>query len=611
MSSLTVADLRRVRPSVIEEVAGRLRREQARVFEVAAVMVLARVSQLEWAGGAADAAGARYLALSLRLGAVVSRLGASAEALETAAPRLRSALALLFRAGSRAAEEGGWVDEWGGVHAASLVAGPDVVAAAVHARREALLRAEVEALVLRSRTVARDADEALAGALVAAARGLAGASTPTGAPLPPPALSGALSPFATEAWWSSLSPGQRQQVLREHPEWVGPRDGIPAAVRHAANLQLLSRLEGRARARYQQVVHESPGSPGLSGLLGPDGGRLTAARNRLADLQAVRDVLRRRDGGGERTLLMVDGSGELLEAAVAVGDIERAGHVATYVGGLSTTVRGDLRRYDSVFARMRSQARALGDDDENDLAIVTWLGYPAPQNTVVGVPGASVFGSSRAKSYAAELAAFTNGVAAARGRYVHQTVWAHSYGSVLAGFALLQPHSIDDVVVFGSPGLPFRSIEQAALKRGGLNVLRADLDPVATAGPVVHETEAENVAGSIWLSTAASKDAVNSWRSSSGHSGYLDSGSTSERNLLAVALARPDRTVTASPGERTSHLSADRVGSWFVRARKAMPWGLQWGSQWGRPGLPFGAPLHREWATVRPHSGLFGRTPPA
>ncbi len=590
MSALTVADLRRVRPGVLDEVAGRLRREQARVLEVAAVVVVARVSRLAWAGEAADAAGTRYLVLSDRLGAVVSRLGASVEALETAAPRLRSALALLFRAGSRAAEEGASVDEWGRVRLAARMADPDVVAAAVQARREALLRAEVEALVQRSRAMARDADEARARALVAAVRGLGGASSLTGASVPPPpALSGALTPFATQAWWSSLGPGQRRQVLRDHPEWVGPRDGIPAADRHAANLVLLSRLERQARARYDEVVNAWPV---------PDGAGRTAASNRLADLRAVREVLGRHDGG-ERTLLMVDGSGELLEAAVAVGDVERAGHVATYVGGLSTTVRGDLLRYDSTFARMRAQALPVGDD-EDDLAIITWLGYPAPQNTRIGVPGVSVFASSRAQSYAAELAAFTNGVAAARGRYVHQTVWAHSYGSVLAGFALLQPHSIDDVVVFGAPGLPFRSIEQAALKPGGLNVLRADLDPVATAGPVVHDVEAENVAGSIWLSTAASKDAVNRWRASSGHSGYLDAGSTSERNLLAVARARPDRTVAASPDERTSHVSADRVGSWFVRARQAMPWGS-----------PFGAPVRREWASFPPRCRQLGPTPPS
>ena len=177
-----------------------------------------------------------------------------------------------------------------------------------------------------------------------------------------------------------------------------------------------------------------------------------------------------------------------------------------------------------------------------------------------------------AEGYAAEFAAFTNGVAASRDRYVHQTVWAHSYGTVLAGYALLQPHSIDDAVVFGSPGLPFGSIEQTGLKRGGLNVLRADYDPVAAGGPLVHDVEAENVAGSTWLSTAASKDAVNTWRPSAGHSQYLDAGSTSERNLLAVALARPDRALRASPGERTSHFSEERVASWVTAVRGAPPW---------------------------------------
>ncbi|MDN5765384.1 MAG: alpha/beta hydrolase family protein [Humibacillus sp.] len=573
MSALTVADLRRVQPGVLEEVASGLRREQGRVLEVTAVLLVTRVARISWVGAAADAASARHLALSNRLGGFVRRLGACVDVLESTAPRLRSALALLFRAGHRAEEEGAWVDEWGAVRVLPRVADPDVVAAAVQARSEAVMRAEVEAMVRRAQTMARDADDALARSLVAAARGVTGTGLSTaGTVPPPPALSGALTPFATAAWWSSLSPEQRRKVLGAHPDWVGPRDGIPAADRHTANLVLLGRLEQQARTRYDEA------NDGWRVAL--HRGEIDAASDRLADLQAVRDVLGRHDGG-PRTLLMIDGSGELLEAAVAVGDIDRADHVATYVGGLSTTVRGDLRRYDSTLSRMRAQAGRVGGSDADQLAIVTWLGYPAPQNTsVVGVPGASVFGSSRAQSYAAELAAFTNGVAASRDRYVHQTVWAHSYGSVLAGFALLQPHSIDDVVVFGSPGLPFHSIDQAGLKRGGLNVLRADLDPVATVGPVVHQVEAENVAGSIWLSTAASKDAVNTWRPSSGHGGYLDAGSTSERNLVAVALARPDRTVQASPKERSSHVSAGRIVSWVTAVNGEQVWRF-----------PFGAPV--------------------
>ena len=151
---MTVADLRRVRPGVLDEVAGRLRREQARVLEVAAVLLVARVARLCWAGAAADAAGHRYLALSGRVSGLVARLGASVAGLESAAPGLRSAMAMLFRAGYRAAEEGAWVDEWGGVRLAVRVPDADVVAAAVNARREALVRAEVEALVARALAMA-------------------------------------------------------------------------------------------------------------------------------------------------------------------------------------------------------------------------------------------------------------------------------------------------------------------------------------------------------------------------------------------------------------------------------------------------------------------------
>lgn len=563
---MTIPDVRRCRPGALEQVAQQLRREQSKMLQVLAALMMRRLLLQAWKGPAADAATARYGVVAVRVRDGVTGLGTSAACLDAAAAQLRLARTMLGRAGEMAAQSGGFVDEWGQLRMPPPVVGLDPAYLAVRARLEGLLRAEVEALVARTLVVARVADDALARALVGAANGgsSAGATgvwVSGGGLTSPPAAVGPLGAYESAAWWGSLTPAQKRGMLAEHPEWVGPRDGVPASDRHTANLVLLARLETQARRRLVELTQGA----------GPGSSLVTrAARERLDELQAVREVLARHDGG-ERTLLMIDGSGGLLEAAVAVGDVDAAEHVATFVGGFTTTVGGDLGRYDRTFNRMKSDARSK---QRGKLAVVTWLGYPAPQYDGALEPGRTVLGRGLARGYSDELAKLTNGIDASREQVVHQTLLAHSYGSVVAGEALLRPHSVSDVVVFGSPGLPFRSVAQAGLKPGGLNVLRAKYDPVAASGPLVHGHEAETVAGSLWLSTEASKDAVNLWRASGGHSEYLEPGTTSEHNLVAVAMLRDDLTVKAGDDERTSHVSVAHATSIVDEV-------LSGGAEWG------------------------------
>jgi hypothetical protein len=310
-------------------------------------------------------------------------------------------------------------------------------------------------------------------------------------------------------------------------------------VRHAANLVLLSRAE---RAAAVAVADANSRRSVVDAVLGVGFQGLAVGleeRKRVAELAAVREVVSERDGV-PRQLLLLDASGTLVKAAVAVGDVGVAEHVATFVGGLATTVR-DLRRYDRRFTQMRDKGRTAAGGA--DLAIVTWMGYPAPQPTeVLSVGGRSVLSDRVARQNAAALSSFVNGIDAARGAPVHQTLWAHSYGSVLGGFALRRNTDFDDVVLFGSPGVNFTSLSQAGLKPGSLNVLRADWDVVAYSG--WHLRDPADVPGVTMLSTDWSKPTgLNPGLPSAGHSEYLKAGSTSEHNLLAVAIGRPERRV--------------------------------------------------------------------
>jgi hypothetical protein len=385
-------------------------------------------------------------------------------------------------------------------------------------------------------------------------------------PAPPvPSSAGGVSAqvFASAAWWRSLTDEERRTVIRDRPEWVGSRDGVPAQARHEANLALLAQAEAAARERSRAAQR----STGI--------GYATERRRadeHVAALEAVRDVLGRRDGG-ERRLLLIDTSGLDVKAVVAVGDVDRAEHVVTFVGGLSTMVGTDLRRYDDTFVRMRAESRALAAGQ--DVAIVTWMGYDAPQvREIVTSIDRNVVNAKLARDNAAALADFATGVEAARDRPAHQTVWAHSYGAVLAGFASLRTSAVDDVAVFGAPGLPFSDVSRTSLKPGSLNVLGAVGDDVFDYGWAVHGTPSAQVAGATRLSTFALKQTgsgCNHWlhsrsefvdagRTSSGHSDYLRQGTDSARNLTAIAAGRPDLRVVQGADERACTTIGPSVG---------------------------------------------------
>ncbi len=267
-------------------------------------------------------------------------------------------------------------------------------------------------------------------------------------------------PADVHAWWQSLRPEQREQVLRDYPDIVGWLDGLPAADRDRANrTALVNQLAAFA-------AHDAELTRQLDEALGPLAGRrhidsvmpftershIAALRSELADvhaseagLRAVRDKLSQ---FGDRALLMgIDGGGDG-KAIVSLGDPDRARHTAVFVPGINTDlldIGGDMDRVDNL-RREAQRVAPYGDD----VAVIYWLGYDTP-----GTLDALGYGSSRAGSHA-----FTPFVDALRathqpdGAAYHVSAVGHSYGTtVIAESALAGALRVDDIIAAGSPGM--------------------------------------------------------------------------------------------------------------------------------------------------------------
>lgn len=276
------------------------------------------------------------------------------------------------------------------------------------------------------------------------------------------------SPAEVSAWWHALSDAERQECIERDPATYGNLDGIDMASRDKANRLVLygytdSRgnhvpgLIEKAEAAVADAQAEA-GSRWLQPSNESDFGE-TALDEKLLKAQHDLEELRRLDAQLQRTgsdgaptsLLALDPSGERLKAAVAVGDVDNAKNVATFVPGMGTNVHDSIKEYVDTAVRLQENTAAVSHGDPSDTAVVAWLGYDAPQND------ASVASTEKAEAGAPRLNNFLTGVKSWRwegGGDLHQTVVSHSYGSTTAGLAMkdIGAGVVDDFIYTGSPG---------------------------------------------------------------------------------------------------------------------------------------------------------------
>lgn len=360
---------------------------------------------------------------------------------------------------------------------------------------------------------------------------------------------------ANAAWWSTLGEGGKQWVLAHHPEWIGNLDGVPAHYRDLANRARIpderARLQAERDAKADELRRYED-QPSMS--VDPADQTYERLRAELAAVDAKLDALHDVEtmvAQEDRQLLVLDTTGERAKAAIAVGDVDTADHVAVFTPGMNSTVNDRMESYDKDMKELHYNATVElernGRGDES-VATVTWLNYEPPH---LGLNPEDAAGAAKADEGARRLASFLNGIDASRADDPHLTALGHSYGSLTTGIALRDyATGVDEVAVFGSPGLGVDDASQLKAPPGHIYNLEADGDTVADVGDISktvlppdqwgwHGRDPGDMPGAQQLSTHeyTAPDGRH-FVASTGHNQYLQAGdgkyTTSEWNLANI-----------------------------------------------------------------------------
>lgn len=544
----------------LAEAAGTLR-AQARAAQHA-------LEQMRWTSPAADAARLAGRDVATALGSLAESLDLQAAVLRRVAGAVGTARQALARASALAADHGLLLLENGSCTSPppallAADADPDLlerVAAEQRAAREAQGRAG--AWARQALAAAEEADRDAATALLEGDRVgalLAGVAPGTFAIFSaflPVAQHGALErarlldavdarevpdagtdPREVAGWWAALPAGQQAALASAAPDLLGPLDGLPAAVRSAANVRLLAAqraaLEEQLRGLDERLA-DRVGPDWLRDRFTGDDDLRDLVRERL---DAVTEVERVLTGTPGSLLLALDLSGRLAKAVVALGDVDHADHVAVFTPGFTTTVEGSLVGYARRLRSLQDQALALSrQQDGGAVATVAWLGYEAPQWGSIATPGRSVLSDGAAEKGAVDLERFLDGLDATRVTPAHLTALGHSYGSLTTSLALQRGTGADDVVLFGSPGLGTHDVRDLQVPHPYVLEARRDaVADLAAFGPDPNQMDGVTV-----LSTAREIIDGVERAESVGHSAYLTDDTTSQYAIAAVVAGHPE-----------------------------------------------------------------------
>ena len=216
-------------------------------------------------------------------------------------------------------------------------------------------------------------------------------------------------------------------------------------------------------------------------------------------------------------------------AAMVIGNLATANRVAILVPGSDTTLAAFFSRGSSspgggaeALAAEAHRLEPFGPGDR--LAVIAWLGYPAPAmlSPAVMTSGDAGQGAQALRPLVTALAEHGDQVA----------LLCHSYGSVVCGLAA--PHlPVTDIAVFGSPGMDASSVASLhtqarvwAGRESGDSIQYVPHIQLLGLG-----FGADPMSPGFGARIFATGD--------SGHSGYLDPGSVSLRNLAYIALGDP------------------------------------------------------------------------
>jgi hypothetical protein len=290
---LQLADVRRWDAGVLDQVVRALHGRQSVLIHSGDDLVKV-LPVAGWSGPACDDATSAHTALvgeldHLAAGAavVIKALAQASDAIPAVHSAITEADALARAYGFQVGDAGQVID----------TVAPGAPTPGMTADDRARVRAEVADGISQALRTAEDIDADLTDVLQRATHGQFGGGDPTtveaasaaatadpGLTLPPPPPRG--RPSENAGWWASLSPAGRAVLLRDHPDWLGNLDGLPAAVRSQANV---ARLPAERAQLEQQLTDAQAHIDSLAA--SGEQYALRDALNHKAEIQAKLDSL--------------------------------------------------------------------------------------------------------------------------------------------------------------------------------------------------------------------------------------------------------------------------------------------------------------------------------
>ena len=311
------------------------------------------------------------------------------------------------------------------------------------------------------------------------------------------------SPEEVSVWWALLSESEREALINKDPEKYGNLNGIDMASRAKANDLVLNgridaagnRIPGtglleKAQKEYDdaKAAYEKDKDSFWGSQYSDDEAleRYRNAENKLNDLLAVKKAL---DDNSDISLVALEFGerGENVRAALAIGDVDNAKHVTTFVPGMTTSCRRSTDLNLGYARNLIEAAENAGGAEKGSVAAVAWMGYEAPPDPSAG--DLSVAFPGKAQAGAEKLNGFLTGIhswRSERGMDVHQSAITHSYGSTTGGFAMrdIGEGVVDELVYTGSPGAGVHSVGTLGVDADHTWVSATPhLDPVRGRGP--------------------------------------------------------------------------------------------------------------------------------
>ncbi|QWF78817.1 alpha/beta hydrolase [Amycolatopsis sp. CA-230715] len=472
---VSLADVKNWKPEVLNEIATTLRQRQQTLVhsgdDFGRLMPMA-----SWTGPAADAAQGTHNRLMTRLMALTAVTSAVSKGLMQASDAIPPVKHAIEAAEELARKYGFTVDANGQVtdDFAGKEPPPEM-----HPEDRAHVHEQVGADLTQALRTAEDIDNDLDSLFFRAAfgeyadfhQGTVAAAADAGLkeigltlPEPPPGA----TPAQNAAWWATLSKVGQTIYARDNPGIVGKLDGVPVAVRDEANQRVLVRQKESLQKQCDDVQKK------IDGLRRTAGGEIVLNdQSEYEDLKSQIDDINGKLGGiksiedrlqnavnGQKAYLLGVNTENAGQAIVSSGNPDEAENVATFVPGTGAK----LAEVGDQVARSDLMLRSAQDAGSPSTAVVTWIGYDAPQNIILDSPR-SVFADNAERP----LHDFQAGLLASHPNDPshtppHTTVIGHSYGTTAIG-QTARDHGLaaDDLVFAGSPGVGVRHADQLHL----------------------------------------------------------------------------------------------------------------------------------------------------